>query len=343
MKFLFSILALSSISLFAVTDTGEPEEKETEENKFDMRQKIFGSAEFLYWTVQEGALDYAIHMKNPAPAAPIFGTGNYKIANFNWAPGFRVVAGFYRAPHYWEVFGQYTWFYAKNSNRTFAPSGAGEFLNATWAEMTTPPLHSAESHIDIHYHVGDLLVTRVFDPNPHLRMRWVGGMTTAFIDQNWKIDYNNFLGGFDHIKSKWKFAGGGLRLGITVDWFWTGEIFLTGKASIATLVGAYHNRAKQTTNAAGFDPDVPVRNVLYNSPRFAFHSQILLGPSYQTSFCRPGLWDFELFVGYEFNAWFNLQEVYRTGLSTGGFAKETNLETGVLGFHGASIRATIGF
>ncbi len=343
MKSLLAISLLPLSCLLAVTDTGEPEEKETEVSKFDTRQRIFGSLEFLYWTVQEGALDYAIHMKHPAPAAPSFASGNFKTADFDWAPGFRIVAGFYRAPHYWEVFAQYTWFYSKGSNRTFAPSEAGEFLSATWAEMTTPPLQTAESHIDIHYQIGDLLVTRVFDPNPHLRMRWVGGITTAFIDQNWKIDYFNFVGGHDHIKSKWKFAGAGLRLGITVDWFWTGKIYFTGKASIATLVGAYHNRARQTTNAAGFDPEVPVRDVLYNSPRFAFHSQILLGPSYQTSFCGCKQWDLELFAGYEFNAWFNLQEVYRSSQSAGGFPKETNLETGVLGFHGIVLRATIGF
>ncbi|HSX03683.1 MAG TPA: Lpg1974 family pore-forming outer membrane protein [Rhabdochlamydiaceae bacterium] len=343
MRSLLPFFVLSSATVFAVTDTGQPEENETEESKFDMRQRLFGSLEFLYWTVQEGALDYAIHMNHPAPAAAAFATGDYKIADFDWSPGFRAVLGFYRAPHYWEVFGQYTWFYSKGSNRAFAPSEAGEFLSATWGEMTTPPLQSAESHISLHYHIGDLLVTRVFDPNPHLRMRWVGGITTAFIEQSWRIDYYNFSLGHDHIKNKWKFAGGGLRIGITVDWFWTGSIYLSGKASVATLVGAYHNHAKQTTNAAGFDPKIPVRNVIYNSPRFAFQSQILIGPSYQKSYCWPREWDLEVFVGYEFNAWFNLQEVYRSTQSLPGFPKETNLETGVLGFHGLSLRATIGF
>lgn len=343
MRFISSILLFSSSALLAASNCYEPDEDANEESKFEAVQRFFASAEFLYWTVQEGALDYAIHMNHPAPAAPAFASGDYKIADFNWAPGFRVVAGYYRAPHYWEAFGQYTWFYSKNSNRTFAPSHPGEFLSATWAELTPPPLQMAESHIDIHYQIGDLLVTRVFDPNPHLRMRWVGGFTAAFIEQNWKIDYTNLIDGFDHIKNKWRFVGGGLRLGITVDWFWTGKIFLSGKASIATLVGAYHNKAEQTTNAAGFDPKVPVRDVLYNSPRFAFHSQIMIGPSYLTHICWPGDWSFELFAGYEFNAWFNLQEVYRSSQSAGGFPKETNLETGVLGFHGLSLRATIGF
>lgn len=153
----------------------------------------------------------------------------------------------------------------------------------------------------------------------------------------------NIVAGSEHIKNKWRYAGGGLRLGITVDWFWTGRIFFSGKASIATLVGAYRNHARQTTNAAGFDPEIPVRNVVYDSPRFAFHSQILLGPSYQRSFCTPRPWDFELFIGYEFNAWFNLQEVYRSSLSAVNAAKETNLETGVLGFQGLDLRVTIGF
>ncbi|HSX12787.1 MAG TPA: hypothetical protein VLF61_04775, partial [Rhabdochlamydiaceae bacterium] len=165
MRSLLPLLALSTTALFAVTDTGEPEEKETEVSKFDMRQSCFANLEFLYWTVQEGALDYAVHMNRPGPASPAFAIGKYKIASFDWDPGFRISAGFYRAPHYWEVFGQYTWFYSKGSNRTFEPSEPGEFLNATWNEMTTPPLARAESHINVHYNIGDLLVTRVFDPN----------------------------------------------------------------------------------------------------------------------------------------------------------------------------------
>lgn len=348
---LISCFALSLCAFSLSIHAGEYacqefEEEENELYRFSTRQKYFANVEFLYWKVKESSLEYAVKMDHAAAStSPVFANGNYKIAEFNWDPGFRASFGFYRAPHFWEMFWQYTWFYTKGSNHSRHNLASNKFINSSWETITSAPLSDATSRIDFHYQVGDYLVTRVFDPNPHLRMRFVGGITAAFIDQCWKVNYFNFTNDFDEIKNKWRFVGGGLRLGMTVDWYLSWELYFTGKASLGTLIGPYKNQARQRTSIStgGYDPNIPIRDVTYNDARVAFNSQILLGLSYQNTFGECSPWDLELFTGYEFNGWFNLHEVYRSSFSAPNAFKETNLNTGGIGLHGYTFRATIGF
>jgi hypothetical protein len=310
---------------------------------FVHRRQVFVNAEFLYWTVQEGALDFALKMRQPAfGPTPAFATGSYKIGKYDWRPGMRVSIGWYNEPKYWEVLAQYTWLYDKGVNHAHKPKEEDLFLNSTWGIMTSPPLESATSHLGFHYHVGDALVARVFDPNPHFRFRLVGGITTAYIKQKWRIAYDN---GIDHdlLKNQWRYWAAGLRLGMTLDWFWTSHIYFSGKTSIATLLGGYKNIAVQTTtaNPGGVNnPSLPIRHPRYHDHRFAFHVQFLLGPSWQQIF---DCWAFELFAGYEFNLWLNLQEVFRSTQSGPSFPKETWMANGLLGLQGLTARLTIGF
>src|SRR5690554_5324328 len=53
----------------------------------------FGSAEFLYWTVDEGALDYAERMKQPAwSPTTSYASGSVQSATYDICPGVRVAA-----------------------------------------------------------------------------------------------------------------------------------------------------------------------------------------------------------------------------------------------------------
>lgn len=339
------LASLTGVLLQAQVPPTSPETPEEEEqSRFDSRQRPFANLEFLYWTVQEGALEYAIHNKSPAwGPTPAFAKGNYKRAHFDWAPGLRVSAGFYRAPHYWEAYGQYTWIFVDGSDDSHKPSASDEFIEATWNEFTPTPLDKAKSHISLHYHVGDLFVSRVFDTNPHLRLRLLGALTTAYIEQRWRVRYSDDTDNHDVIKNHWRFCGTGLRIGFSVDWFWGYHIYFTGKTTIAGLTGAYKNRAFQKTTFAPSATDnvnIPVRNIVYEDHRFALNVQMMLGPSYQQMF---SCFDLELFAGYEFNIWTNLQEVYRSAQTAPAEAKENKLSTGNLGLHGLTMRLTLGF
>ncbi len=336
-------LTTSSIALFGISyeDQFYPAPDCCDWDLFPHRTQVFANAEFLYWTVAEGGLEYVIRTNNtindPIRSEAL---GNYRHTKFDWRPGLRVSAGWYNEPHFWEVIAQYTWLYDKGTRRTEPPSGRA--LNATFHTFIDDPIVEAESRVGLHYHIGDLLVTRVFDPNPHLRMRVLGGVTFAAIDQSWKVRYVNFDHDWERIRNHWSYLAGGLRVGASVDWFWGCQFYFTGKTSIATFLGSYKNEAViRAVDVPGAASNPALLGDAHDrDTRFAFHVQGMLGPSWQ----RPyDCWAIELFLGYEFNIWMNLQEIHRTTRSVHTGDKESRFGYGLLGLYGLTARLTIGF
>ncbi len=327
---LSSLVPLSLSARTLMCEQCEPQpEYCCDEQLFVERSQCFVHGEFLYWTVEEPALDYAVKTK-PSQAANTFAFGDFQINDFKYRPGFRVAVSYYRCPRYWEAWAQYTWLHDKGDDSTTAP------LNPTRVTATTPPFASAQSSIDLDYHVGDLYVARVFDPNPHLRLRLYGGATGTYIDQDFKNRYTNVQGDFDQVKEQWRFWGAGLRLGLAADWFWGCQFYLTGRTSFATLAGRYENKTFQTTGVQ----ELQIANSKFKDTRLTFNAQFLVGPSWQIP-CD--CWSFELFAGYEFNIWLNLQKRMISEFGPPDATKEIATSSGLLGLHGLTVRLTLGF
>ncbi len=303
----------------------------------------FASGEFLYWTVDEGALDYAERMKQPAwsPTAS-YASGTVESASFDISPGVRIGVGYFNAPKYWIVQAEYTHLISTGKDRVERPTGAGEFLTGTWPQITTSPLAHAHSKIFFDYNLFDLLIDRVFFPNPHLRLKAQGGITAAWMHQDWKVEYFDGGGGDTTIRNRWRYIGGGLRSGLSVDWYWGNHVYLTAGSSFALYMGSYQNQAKQTTTVQplGSDASLPVRDSNYNDTRPACALEFTLGPSFQKNF---GCNRVELFVGYEINGWFNLQEIRRSTSGSPSEAKETWMSTSMLALQGLTTRFTVDF
>jgi hypothetical protein len=302
-------------------------------------------ATFLFWRVQEGALDYALKMKESGwGPSECFAQGKFEKATFDGDPGFRAAVRFFRAPHYWEFWAQYTRLTAEGSNKATKPSPAGDFLTGTWPQIFSSPMAWATSHIHMNYNVADLLISRVFYPNPHLRIRVTGAGTVAWINQFWKVLYSDWMGFQTKIGNRWSFIGGGLKMGTTFDWYWFSNIYMTGGATLGSLVGSYKNSALQTTNfqpSPAFNTAIPLRNTHFSDVRPTFFVQLYLGPSYQKNLgCDQRC---EFFVGYELNTWLNLQEIYRSSSGAPSEAKETKINTGALCLQGLTARATYDF
>lgn len=303
-------------------------------------------AELLYWTVNEGALDYAQKMTQPAwsSTTPSYASGKVKSASYHLDPGLRVMVGFFNALKYWDVRGQYTHFICRGQNSTSRPSSPSEFLTGTWPQITTNPLTHAHSDIFFNYNVFHLLISRIFYPNLHLRLRMTGGASSAWIGQDWKMQY--FDGGIDKnttIRNRWHFVGGGLSTGLIADWYWGNHIYLTGSTMISLYMGSYSNRSKQTTTFQ-VDPSdntsLPVRNSRLSNTRPALSTQFSIGPSWQQNF---GPRRVEVFIGYELTGWFNLQEIRRSSSGAPSVAKETWTETSMLSLQGLTTRLTVDF
>lgn len=312
---------------------------------FSKDKKVeFFNIEFLWWTVNEGALDYAIKQKKPAWGTPTDAVGHYKRAEFDWAPGARVNVGYFNAPHFWDAYLQYTYFFSSGSETAKAPHATDLFLNGTWPQPDpsgTVPLARAESDVSIMLNLVDLLMTRRFHPNPHLRIRVFGGPTVAWISQQWEINYRDTAANRSHLHNKWHFVGAGLELGGIFDWFMgKGGYYLTAGGSLSFLGGDYHNSTKQRSSVTG---PLPLRNAHYQDTRLVPHFQIYGGPSWQQSFKKIRT---EIFIGYEFNIWGNLHEVIRTSFDVGTTPtspKLTSLDSGWVGLQGLTFRWNLDF
>ncbi len=331
--------------LFANPQQQPPQENQDLFNKDDAAFLISG--EFLYWTVSEGALDYAIRMRGPSwSSGNSYAQGDMERVKFDWDPGYRFAFGYYRAPNFWEANFQYTFIHLKGrDSHNRPPAEQNRFMTSTWPQIFESPLNRATSSIHLNYQLADLLASRVFHlhDNPHLRLRLVGGLTGVWIRQGWKIRYFDAQLNNTMVNNKWRYWGLGFRAGITFDWFWGKDFYMTGGASTALVAGHYHNHAKQETSVilqAGDDPSIPVRDLRYKDYRLAFTSQFLLGPSYQKSFKS---WRMEIFAGYEMTIWANLQEVYRSTSSTASQPKETWINTSLVALHGLTVRGTLNF
>jgi len=198
MKWIVLSAALIALPLMAIVKKTEVPEECCEEPAWDADlfrkdyQVFSGSAEFLYWTVAAGGLDYALKMRHDAwGPSPSYAQGRYEKATYGIDPGFRVGLVYFRAPHYWEMRCQYTRMTSHGKNHASKPKADQQFLTGTWPQITTAPLSGAKSHIHLNYNVFDLMVDRVFFPNPHLRLKVVGGAQAAWMDQDWKVRYTD--------------------------------------------------------------------------------------------------------------------------------------------------------
>jgi len=323
---------------------------QTEENE-DLFNKsnetILVSGEFLYWTVSEGALDYAIRMDTPSwGQSDSYAQGNIERAKFNWEPGYRFAVGYYRALNFWEVDFEWTYIHLEGHNRAKRPPvNENRFITGTYPQVFPAPVDHTTSHIYLHYKMAELMAHRVFHPfdNPHLRMKLLGGLTGVWLHQGWKVRYFDAELNNTMINNRWKYWGFGLRGGLSFDWFWGRDFYATGKMTTGLVVGHYQNHAKQETSVIlqpGDNPAVPIRDVRYDDYRLSYTLQFLLGPSYQKSF---NSWRMEVFTGYEMSIWSNLQEVFRSTSAPADQAKQTWLNTGLIGLHGLTTRATFNF
>jgi len=331
---IFTIL-FSTFSLFSIECLGPCNpEPECERDFFNLNCRFIADGEFLYWTTEVNAVDYALQVTE-TPLTANCAIGDYKIAKYDYDPAFRVALRYYHAIKYWEATLQYTRF--TNTGRDSVEDNS-LFVTPTYLDnLGVDTIIKATSTIDLDYNLLDFTAARVFDPNPHLRIRFLAGLTGAWIEQKWDVDYTSDVNQVSALQQKWTYKAIGYRTGVTADWFWFWDIYMTGRATIGLTVGKYENLSQQTSEDLP-NPTESFRDSRYEDYRLSTHFQLLLGPSYQ---CVDPCWDFEIFAGYEFNAWSNIHEVFRC--QDDGNYSRTLINNGLLGMHGLTLRVTVAY
>jgi len=347
MKRCFFLSTLLSTAIFAQDKTSQIQDSQKQDLYRKDIEVVSTHGEFLYWNVRENSLDYGLRMKDPEwGPTNFFALGKYQTGKFTYSPGFRVALSYYNAPECYEMWAQYTWLHSQGNNSAHKPSDPNLYLDGTWPASSSPML-SAHSHIKLTYNLADAFFTRVFIPNPKLKLRLLGGLTVAWMNQDWSIKYLS-ENTFSKLKNNWDFWGIGFRTGGTADCFLGYDFYITAKATAAVLLGRYHNHGLQKTNfippsaypPSAFNTHIPIRKAYYEDTRCVYTVQFVVGPSWQKNFSSSRV---EIFAGYEITSWFNVLEVFRSIPGTNDYSQQTIINNGPMSLDGLTARLTIDF
>lgn len=330
-KHLLIAMLLSTCSLFSI-ECYKSCDPEGERDFFYQGCRIVIDADFLYWKASVNAADYALKMTQTVDQSCAI--GDFKTANYDYKPGVRAGLRYHNGPRFWEASVNYTWLYTDGSNGV---ENNSVFINSTFEDELDGSIVKADSSIKLWYNLLDVTAARVFDPNPHLRLRTLMGITGAWITNKWDINYTDNFNELSALKQQWLYRAIGYRTGASFDWYWWHDFYLSGKATVALAIGKYINTAKQKSEARD-NPEQAFRDTRYEDYRLATNFQMYVGPSYQ-KLCK--CWDFEIFAGYEFNVWSNIHEVFRC--QDGGNFSRTFINNGLLGLHGLTVSATLAY
>lgn len=231
---------------------------------------------------------------------------------WQWRPGFRLTVGYFNAPKYWEVMGQYTWFEDRGHKTVKSPDAANQYLRvgcylplSEFGDVDNP-LAKIQATGNLYYNDLSTLVTRNFYPNPHLRLRVIGGLTSMWTHQESNL-VNTFTGLPNTLNNKFhsKYWGVGFKMGTSADWYWGKDFYITGKVFWSIVTGRWNTNTKvQDSSGTLYDQ---VSDSAYNAIQ---NFQFIFGPSYQKSYEKMR---WELFVGYEFNTWLGALTTYNYG------------------------------
>ena len=212
-------------------------------------------------------------MTKPLPAANTLAQGDVESACFDWDPGYRLSLGYFRAPNFWELIGEYTFLHVNGNDQVERPTSSDLFLNGTFPHIFSGNLARATSEILLHYQLVNLLARRVFFPvnNPHLRLRLGAGITATWLRQSWKVRYFGEIDDITTARNRWRYWGIGPRMQLGFDWFWGNDMYITGQFSTALVVGHYRNRFSQETVQ-------PIGSASFQDYRLSFNVQFLVRP-----------------------------------------------------------------
>ncbi|MCP5509413.1 MAG: hypothetical protein H7A39_03260 [Chlamydiales bacterium] len=290
--------------------------------------------EILVWTAEAGNLDFVIP-NFPVSSTNLGQTGTVEEAKFGWNPGFRVEVGHRFRPDFWELALQYTYMNIDGNDSFSTPSDPTRILMAT-KDNVNQVLASARSNVELFYNVFDLMLARSFLPTKQLIVRPSMGLTGTWMDRELDVKYHGVGSPSNetHSRDKWEFHGGGMRAGADFDWYLGSGFSLFGKSSLAALIGYYKNTFNADTNNVGGLAPATIENARYDDQRIATHLQMQMGPQWGKMWEDMGLL---IFVGYELNAWFNVEEVrYSNPTDTVSqiTPRKTVINTSTLGMQG---------
>lgn len=299
---------------------------------------VMGGINYLYWTLSEPALHYATVKTNPIPTETPIGTGFgaqtsqlgiIEQASFDWSSGARIFIGTHFKDTPWSLYSEYTIYQTSGTNQLQRPlSSYGYLTGMDMLQDTATPAQSSTSKTSFKYESFRLLVETGFNPLPPVMVVLGFGPKLSSYHQLWTVLFSPFTNNLGNIvassgtstynQMSWKAWGVGLNVAGDVE-FHFGKGFALGVGgSISPLVGQVKNRSYNTDSPIGSTANVPNPIELDISQKYTYRLmwESQLSPTFSWSFNTSSA-AFRFTAGYEFNCFWNMNEIYRAGPTQG--------------------------
>ncbi len=325
---------------------------------------FFGGADFLYWTVYQANLDYAVDGRDDEQGSPSvisdrgFGPGKMHFMDYDWETGYRIIAGYRLGCDGWDARAIYTYFHSRahGSTRANDTSGSRQLLEATLLqagvnlEAVNAEKASASNSLD--YDVLDVHISRPFCISETLIARPYFGIRALWMNQTLRAKY---IGGElsgespgligEDVPRKVKFnsvwEGVGLHAVMESNVHLCGCFSLYGNVSGSILAGRNSSRNKQT----GFDSEDEEsdKKILLDIKEREYTAlpgyHIGGGLNWETEWCDSC---FVINVGYEMTQWLHTPQIRRYNAEEGSVGS-TSANSGNILLHGLTASVDLYF
>ncbi|MBY0529799.1 MAG: hypothetical protein K2P51_06370 [Rhabdochlamydiaceae bacterium] len=249
-------LLIPLLSSFRPTEQTEPTTPVSNQanNTLDAHPKsrshFFVQAEALFWKPAIDQLNYVIEQKNPDHPSSKY-DGSIKSATFEWNFGYRLSTG-YTLPHdRWDISAMWTSISNNGSKKERAAHNLRLLQTEGYQNTITNNIADVKGRWSIDLKQIELALGKEFHPSPWIKIRPMGGLRSAWIDQDSDVDF--FLNTNNEIAREladWDFWGLGFVAGASVDWILAKNWSLFSFADYSILWGFYAVDQHQTRLAS---------------------------------------------------------------------------------------------
>ncbi|HSX04513.1 MAG TPA: Lpg1974 family pore-forming outer membrane protein [Rhabdochlamydiaceae bacterium] len=245
---------------------------------------LYFTADFIYWTVREEHLGYALTLGNQTAAtASAPAHGKISQLDFKMKPGFKVGVGMLFDHDGWDVFAEYTWIRARNITGSVTNTPGTTYIidtllwEVTGAETTVTTagvggITSVSGAWQLHYfNVIDLELGRNFYVSRYLMLRPHFGFKGTWQKQFFDVTVNGLANGTtagsfttgnsitSTMKQEQFYWGFGIRAGLDAAFHFSRSFSTFGEIAVAGLYGQFEeNRlGREFNNSTGAFIAVP--------------------------------------------------------------------------------------
>ena len=219
----------------------------------DQTSQAYAQVDFLYWTVSETGLYYALtktkqvsgagEVANNGGSGSILGNGKRHDVNFEWTPGVRASIGYAFTNTPWYVNSEYTYYNINRHQTIDAPQGPFAYLTGlSMLQGTDTNCVRSTSEIHFQYQTARMVFGGSWHPVEKIGMHFEVGPKFTIVNQNWEVTF--FSNGAvataneaNHLN--WDYWGGGLNLLLGFDANLGMGFGIDSGASVSALFGPF--------------------------------------------------------------------------------------------------------